>query len=121
MFEQSRLGRRLEEILQSENITLMDESHIAEQDKHKIISQICPLSGNSLENIARFCHEELALNPKVDTRFENNKMISLVEIPDKELSDEEKEHYIRAATSKFAMDLRSKLFPSEVHSISLKS
>ena len=120
LFEQSRLGRRLEEILQSENITLMDESHIAEQDKSKIISQICLLSDNSLENVTRFCSEELALKPKMDIRFENNKMIFYMEMPKAELSDEEKEQFINAAVSQFATNLRKKVFPSSGNNFTSK-
>jgi hypothetical protein len=119
-FDQASLIRRIKEILQTDNIIVEDEQDYNSEDRGMVIGKICPLYGNSLENIARFCHEELALRPKVDTRFEDNKMISLVEIPEKELSDEEKEQYINAAVNQFATDLRKKVFPSSGNNFTSK-
>lgn len=121
LFDHSRLVRRIKELVHSENIILLDESHFDPSAKHQIIGKICPLSCNSLDNIANFCREELTLKLKMDTRFENNKMILQVEMPEMELSDEEKGQYINSAASQFTMNLRSKLFPAAGNNLSLKS
>lgn len=120
-FDQASLTRRIKEILQTDNIIVEDEQDYNPEDRSMVIGKACPLTGIPLETIAKFCHDELVFKPKMDTRFEDNKMIAQVEMPEKELSDEEKEQYIHAVANQVVTDLRSKLFPASSHNLGLKS